>query len=1384
MHRPAATIVVLAWNEWAATRACLDSLRPTLRPTDEVVVVDNGSTDQTPRGLDRYPWIRRIANAENRGFAAGCNQGAATATNDVVVFLNNDTVPVGRWLDALLEPFADESIGATGSRSNAVSGSQLVHPVGYDHTPGAVPKRADLSRFEREWNRTHRGQVRDVDRLVGFCLAVRRGAFEAVGGFDESFGLGGFEDDDLCLRLLAAGHRLVVAEASFVHHHGHRTFDANDVDRAALERENLDRFRRKHGGGVAVVTTDNEPATISACLIVRDEEEHLAECLQALDGVVDEIVVHDTGSSDSTVAIARAAGAVVIEGEWHDDFARARNVALDACTGTWILHVDADERLVVEADLAAELRSATVDAFRLVIDNVDDDGSVMYAHDAVRLFRRRRGRWSGRIHEQVVTTDGGPALTIDATSCARIVHGGYAPSALARGGKLERNVSIGRRAVEEEGGRADGRSLLNLARALRAAGNGPEAMTNLEAALARTLGPIDRRLALSTGAALLLELGRPADALAWLDELRAAGDDSSMTVLLAGLAHAALDDVDTAMTMVLPLEQVDDGAGYVVPPARLLTHQGEVCARARRWDEAARRLCAAAALDPSAVPWALLATACAEADHDVRDAVASVPDQLVLSVVAQLDDARPAGAHAVLDALWARFDGDRRILAGAVRLAPRFTPGQAMEWSARLRAVGLEGSCPLVAIAADARRDGLDRVRALALLAGAFDGRRAHELLPDVAASTTVADFSDAIVDLDAIAPALLARYVELLASTPRRCRALSTVLADLGAVEEAAIVADLGRAMEPAADGSSATADVTTGAGVVVLGMHRSGTSAVTRALSLLGLRTAGEHDLMPPAAHNERGFWESSSLSSLNDHVLEAFGGSWSCPPELEPGWADGALAAALHPAAAATFARAHGPDDGWVWKDPRTCLTFSFWTHVFTTPPVVVLPYRNPLEVWRSLERRDGLAKAHSLALWERHVRAALLAADGRPTLVTGYDRLLDDPDGWADGAAGFLTRHGLDADAAPAIAPLRAFLEPSLRHARVAEEMLADDPDVTDAQRALWQRLRELDGAHDALDAGTLPPEDGSVAAILDQARGRAADPSPQPLVRVEGNRPRCSIVIPLFDRVDFTRRCLESLAATTDGRLFELVLVDNGCTDGTEALLARLEGDVVIVRNDRNLGFACASNQGARVARGEHLLFLNNDTEARPGWLPPLLDVLDQRPEVGAVGARLLYPDGRIQHAGVHVGADRRPGHVPIAPFHRNHRAEADAADVLVPGPMSALTGACLLVRRDAFTAAGGFDEAYWNGYEDMELCFRVREDGWTLWYEPRSCLVHHESVSGTERFSAEDRNVALLVDRWSGQVPADVTVDETGRSHDDPSAATRPIRRTAGATTR
>ncbi len=240
---------------------------------------------------------------------------------------------------------------------------------------------------------------------------------------------------------------------------------------------------------------------------------------------------------------------------------------------------------------------------------------------------------------------------------------------------------------------------------------------------------------------------------------------------------------------------------------------------------------------------------------------------------------------------------------------------------------------------------------------------------------------------------------------------------------------------------------------------------------------------------------------------------------------------------------------------------------------------------------------------------------------------------------------------------------------------------------------------------------------------------------------EAHRVVCSIIIPVHNNRPLTEQCLTALASATPELPYEVVVVDNGSTDGTPEFLRRLGGDVQIIRNEDNRGFSKACNQGARVAKGRYLVFLNNDTIPQQNWLAPLVQEVEEHPEVGVVGSKLLYPDGTIQHAGVVFS--REEG----LPYHIYQRWPADAPAVNKRREVQAVSAACVLIRRDLFNAVGGFDETFVNGFEDVDLCLKVRERGKQVIYQPRSVLYHLESQT-PGRHANDSDDFRCLRERW------------------------------------
>lgn len=269
---------------------------------------------------------------------------------------------------------------------------------------------------------------------------------------------------------------------------------------------------------------------------------------------------------------------------------------------------------------------------------------------------------------------------------------------------------------------------------------------------------------------------------------------------------------------------------------------------------------------------------------------------------------------------------------------------------------------------------------------------------------------------------------------------------------------------MTSASDGGFAPAG-----GVLVVGMHRSGTSAAVRLVNLMSVSLSEAYDVSSePAPDNPTGHWESLELRRLNDQLLARLGGSWSVPPDLGPGWETDASLGAFAGRASEAFSRLF-PSRPWAWKDPRNCLTLPFWLEVTRARPVVVWIHRHPYEIAQSLASRNGFTQAHSLALWHRYVRAGLANSAGLPVHLTTYERLLDDPGRFCGDVAEFLARHGIRA-APPPRDSIAGFIDASLRHSIAAQspdEALPDDASV------LNRRLEELRGDHDRF----LPPDLG-------------------------------------------------------------------------------------------------------------------------------------------------------------------------------------------------------------------------------------------------------------------------------------------------------------------
>ena len=241
------------------------------------------------------------------------------------------------------------------------------------------------------------------------------------------------------------------------------------------------------------------------------------------------------------------------------------------------------------------------------------------------------------------------------------------------------------------------------------------------------------------------------------------------------------------------------------------------------------------------------------------------------------------------------------------------------------------------------------------------------------------------------------------------------------------------------------------------------------------------------------------------------------------------------------------------------------------------------------------------------------------------------------------------------------------------------------------------------------------------------------------------RPSVSVVIPFRDQAAMTARCVASLAETADYDNVEFVLVDNASAEPESmALRRRLVGQGArVLEYPERFNWSAINNVAAEATDSDLLLFMNNDVESTtPGWLSALVE-LAQRPEVGVVGARLVFPSGHVQHAGIVLGLGGIAGHVLAGLPPEQHGYFAQGSIVR---PYSAVTGACMMSRRDVFDAIGGFDETLDVAFGDVDYCMQAVDAGYRVLFTPHTELIHHESVS--RGMSGWTGDVGRFLGKW------------------------------------
>ncbi len=503
---------------------------------------------------------------------------------------------------------------------------------------------------------------------------------------------------------------------------------------------------------------------LSACLIVKDEEAMLPDCLESLHRLVDEVVVYDTGSTDGTVELARRAGARVFEGYWDDDFSRARNAALEHCRAEWILWVDADERFVCPdvRDFRRLLEDQTdFDAVAVEIQNLVDGDNRQSAtvHRAFRLFRRSQCCWFGSLHEQVNLRSAKPhELRGVPLKGAWIDHLGYAEEFMKERDKYARNLRLALAALDKPLELEDqaGVPEMNVARAFASMGRYEEGQHYFDQAVEKASTDVVKRMTLLFSAQNLVALGRYEEGAALAATLRVLCAQPGLAYYLEGVCLRHLGRKQEAVQLFRMVEDMRSDDGFVFPESSLLAELASALTETGRLVEASDVLLQLIEQHPEV---GNLTSAMKIFEHTGRsftDLVNVMPERRLDNFAAALTLVPANWADSLAEAAWQRFGPRPSLLAAAIAFSQRLPVSRALEWSIRLRSIGMAGSCPLLAQARMSVLDPAERVRAAVTAHAAFGDEEALEFAVALMAGVPDDRLSAVLAEVSTLDPALL----------------------------------------------------------------------------------------------------------------------------------------------------------------------------------------------------------------------------------------------------------------------------------------------------------------------------------------------------------------------------------------------------------------------------------------------------------------------------------------------------------------------------------------------------------------------------------------------------------------------------------------------------
>lgn len=586
----------------------------------------------------------------------------------------------------------------------------------------------------------------------------------------------------------------------------------------------------------------------------------------------------------------------------------------------------------------------------------------------------------------------------------------------------------------------------------------------------------------------------------------------------------------------------------------------------------------------------------------------------------------------------------------------------------------------------------------------------------------------------------------------------------------------------------------------ICVLGMHRSGTSTVTRGLNLLGAWLGEENDIVKPLPENPEGFWERYDVYYLQERMLSVMKREWATTAPLPENWLTLDEIRPLRDELVDLVRKNFLGRPLWAWKDPRTCLLLPLWREVLSELSIglkVLFVVRNPLDVARSLEKRNGLTLDKGLGIWFNNTLAALQGGEGLETIFLSYDRFLDD---WETELKSCAVGLGIEwpADATALRVKMATFVRSDLRHSVSGLDELravaAPEPvirlytlllDILAGNVALhvaakktedmyqefcsYARLFEYDMTaladcrkllEEKAVSTEMLPAFGELKKELDTRTEWAWKLNEEvkalrkqvASMKTTRTSPLVFIIVLNWNGKDDTLECLRSLQKL-DYPNFETVVVDNGSTDGSEEVIRSSFPSVRVIQTGRNLGYAGGNNVGIRFALShgaDYVWLLNNDTTVDSKALTALVETAEADPAIAFVGSKIYFYDkpGVIWCAGGVIDL-ASGGHTDVFGMCQEDKGQFDKIT-----DVGYVAGCSLLASRDAISAIGLLPEEYFLYFEETDWSVAAQRMGYRTVQAPASHVWHKYSDTGDykERFVYYSfRNRIKIVGKYSSR---------------------------------